>query len=101
MFDSAKTLACTTGEVRPLDLCSTANNTFVTHVTGFAIMICGTFTYYKVVRLPFCNYEPEENNKAQEEVQRMRESDERLLAGDHRINSIDDPRRTKRGASDV
>ena len=70
-------------------------------LAGFAIMICGTFTYYKVVRLPFCNYEPEENNKAQEEVQRMRESDERLLAGDHRINSIDDPRRTKRGASDV
>ena len=67
-------------------------------LAGFAIMICGTFTYYKVVRLPFCNYEPEENNKAQEEVQRMRESDERLLADDHRIN---DSRRTKRGASDV
>jgi drug/metabolite transporter (DMT)-like permease len=28
---------------------------------GFAIMICGTFIYYKVVKLPFCSYEPEEN----------------------------------------
>ena len=48
-----------------------------------------------------CNYEPEEDNKTQEEVQRMRESDERLLANDHRINSAEDSRRTKRGASDV
>ena len=49
-------------------------------------MICGTFTYYKVVRLPFCNYEPEDEKKTQDDIQRLKENDELLLAEEDRRN---------------
>ena len=64
---------------------------------GFGIMICGTFTYYKVVRLPFCNYEPEEAKN--EDIQRLKENDELLLAEENRRNNINNARRQERGGS--